>query len=62
MPNPKTKTVTNDIKEAVEQAKKGMKEFRANKSGILNFSIGKASMDDQKIKENFSYCYSKIFC
>ena len=52
MPNPKTKTVTFDIKEALEELKKGRVEFRGDKTGVIHLSIGKVSMDKEKIAEN----------
>ncbi|MFC1503831.1 50S ribosomal protein L1 [Spirochaetota bacterium] len=60
MPNPKTKTVTDNVKDAVSAAKKGQREFRANKAGIINFSVGKASMDENQIKENLSTFFDAI--
>ncbi|AAX16901.1 MULTISPECIES: 50S ribosomal protein L1 [Borrelia] len=53
MPNPKTQTITNDLKGTIAGLKKGRTEFRANKNGVLNFSVGKSSMDNKKIKENY---------
>ncbi|QMU99174.1 50S ribosomal protein L1 [Borrelia sp. A-FGy1] len=53
MPNPKTQTVTNDVKGAIISLKKGRIEYRANKNGVINFSIGKSSMDNKKIIENY---------
>ncbi|WP_445435961.1 50S ribosomal protein L1 [Candidatus Borreliella tachyglossi] len=53
MPNPKTQTVTNDLRGAIASLKKGRTEFRANKNGVINFSVGKSSMDNKKIKENY---------
>lgn len=53
MPNPKTQTITNDLKGAIASLKKGRTEFRANKNGVINFSVGKSSMDSKKIKENY---------
>jgi large subunit ribosomal protein L1 len=52
MPNPKTKTVTFDIKEAIEELKKGRVEFRGDKAGVVHLPIGKVSMDKEKITEN----------
>jgi large subunit ribosomal protein L1 len=52
MPNPKTKTVTFDIKEALGELKKGRVEFRADKTGVVHMPIGKVSMDREKIVEN----------
>lgn len=52
MPNPKLGTVTPNVKEAVEAAKAGSIEFRAEKSGIIHAGVGKASFDAKKIAEN----------
>jgi large subunit ribosomal protein L1 len=52
MPNPKTKTVTFDIKDAIEEVKKGRVEFRGDKTGVVHLPIGKVSMDKEKIAEN----------
>ncbi len=52
MPNPKTKTVTFDLKEAVAELKKGRVEFRGDKTGVVHLPIGKVSMDNEKIVEN----------
>lgn len=52
MPNPKLGTVTPDVKKAVEDAKGGAIEFRAEKSGIIHAGVGKASFDEKKLVEN----------
>lgn len=52
MPNPKTQTVTTNIKEAVNEFKKGKMEFRSDKNGNVHMAIGKVSMDSKKIEEN----------
>jgi large subunit ribosomal protein L1 len=52
MPNPKTGTVTMDIKGAVEDVKKGKIAFRVDKYGIVHASIGRVSFDAQKLEEN----------
>ncbi len=52
MPNPKLGTVTMDVKKAVESAKGGSVEFRAEKAGIVHAGVGKISFDDQKLVEN----------
>ncbi|AHH10563.1 50S ribosomal protein L1 [Borrelia coriaceae] len=54
MPNPKTQTITNDLKGTIASLKKGRTEFRANKNGVINFSVGKSSMDNEKVKENYN--------
>ena len=52
MPNPKTKTVTFDLKQALAELKKGRVEFRGDKTGVVHMPIGKVSMDRDKILEN----------
>jgi len=52
MPNPKTRTVTMDIKGALEELKQGRVEYRADKTGVVHMSVGKVSMDEAKVKEN----------
>jgi large subunit ribosomal protein L1 len=52
MPNPKLGTVTMDVKGAVNAAKSGQVEFRAEKAGIVHAGIGKASFDEDKLVEN----------
>ena len=52
MPNPKLGTVTLDVKGAVEAAKSGQVEYRAEKAGIIHAGIGKASFDADKLAEN----------
>ena len=52
MPNPKLGTVTNDVKSAVELAKSGSVEFRAEKSGIVHAGIGKVSFSKEALHQN----------
>ena len=52
MPNPKTQTVTFNIKEALAELKKGRIEFRVDKTGVVHLSIGKLSMSKDMVKEN----------
>ncbi len=52
MPNPKVGTVTQNIKKAVEEAKKGRVEFKVDKAGNLHVPIGKISFDKEKLLEN----------
>lgn len=52
MPNPKTRTVTFDIKAALEELKKGRVEFRSDKTGVIHLPVGKVSMDPGQIGEN----------
>ena len=52
MPNPKLGTVTNNVAEAVETAKAGQIEYRAEKKGIIHAGIGKMSFATDKLVEN----------
>lgn len=52
MPNPRLGTVTMDVKGAVEAAKSGQVEYRAEKSGIVHAGVGKASFDEAKLLDN----------
>ncbi len=52
MPNPRVGTVTMDVKEAVEAAKGGEVQFRAEKAGVVHAGIGKASFDEAAIVAN----------
>ncbi len=54
MPSPKTGTVTNDIKKAIEDVKKGKVEFRVDKQGGVHLAVGKISFDEDKLYENAS--------
>lgn len=53
MPNPKTGTVTFDIKNAVREFKAGKIEYRTEKAGIVHAPIGKASFPSEKLLDNF---------
>ena len=52
MPNPKLGTVTADIKSAVEAAKSGQVQYRAEKNGIVQAGVGKVSFGADKLIEN----------
>jgi len=52
MPNPKLGTVTVDVGGAVNAAKAGEVQYRAEKAGVVHAGIGKASFDEAKIVEN----------
>jgi large subunit ribosomal protein L1 len=53
MPNPKVGTVTMNVGEAVTAEKKGKLDFRVDKAGIVHAGVGKKSMGDAKLRENF---------
>ncbi len=52
MPNPKTGTVTFDVKAAIGELKKGRTEFRTDKSNIIHIAVGKLSMEAPHIASN----------
>jgi len=52
MPSPKVGTVTDNIKTAVVDAKKGKIDFKMDKFGAVNAAIGKVSFDSEKIIDN----------
>ena len=52
MPNPKLGTVTFNIKETIEEQKKGKVEFKTDKGAIVHVPVGKKSFDDQRLYDN----------
>ncbi|MFW5893256.1 MAG: 50S ribosomal protein L1, partial [Bacillota bacterium] len=60
MPNPKTGTVTPDVKKAVEEIKAGKVEYRVDKVGNLHVIVGKVSFDKEKLAENIRSFYTTI--
>ena len=54
MPNPKLGSVSNDIKQAVINAKSGQVEIRNDKDGNIGLSIGKKSFTDEKLIRNYN--------
>jgi large subunit ribosomal protein L1 len=52
MPNPKTGTVTMDLRKAIEETKAGKVEYRVDKTGVIHSPVGKVSFDNQKLAEN----------
>jgi len=52
MPNPKTGTVTMDVKKAVSDVKGGKIDFKVDKTGIIHASVGKSSFTADKIMDN----------
>ncbi|TXT48874.1 MAG: large subunit ribosomal protein L1 [Spirochaetes bacterium] len=60
MPNPKTGTVTNDLKAALAELRKGRTEFRSDKTCIVHLAIGKISMAAEQIAENLTVIIDEI--
>lgn len=60
MPNPKTRTVTMDVKGAIAELKQGRVEYRADKTGVVHLPVGKVSMEPAKVKENIDAFMSDL--
>lgn len=60
MPNPKTRTVTTDIKGTVRELKQGRIEFRADKGGVVHLPVGKVSMESSKVRDNIETFISEL--
>ena len=60
MPNPKLGTVTQDVTAAIQAAKAGTVEFRAEKGGIVHAGVGKASFSEEALAENVRAFVSAI--
>ncbi|KAH9311266.1 hypothetical protein KI387_026301, partial [Taxus chinensis] len=54
MPNPKAGTVTNDVAEAIREAKKGRVDFKMDKCAIVHVGLGKASFQEEALRENIA--------
>ncbi|MDR0503530.1 MAG: 50S ribosomal protein L1 [Treponema sp.] len=60
MPNPKTGTVTFDLKGTLAELRKGRVEFRADKTGVVHLAVGKVSMEPEKVAENIRAVVAEI--
>ena len=60
MPNPKTGTVTMDVAKAVKEIKAGKVEYRPDKVGNIQMTIGKVSFGPEKLKENLKTVYEAM--
>ena len=60
MPNPKVGTVTDDIEKAVTESKAGKVEYRTDRQAIVHMAIGKASLDADKLLDNFTAVMEEI--
>ncbi len=60
MPNPKTQTVTFELKAAIDELRKGRVEFRSDKTGVLHLPVGKVSMETEKIAENIDAVVGEV--
>jgi large subunit ribosomal protein L1 len=52
MPNPKVGTVAADVVQAVKNAKAGQVQYRTDKAGIVQCTIGRASFTPEQLKSN----------
>ena len=60
MPNPKTRTVTFDLTDAITELKQGRTEFRADKSNIVHCAVGKVSMEPSHVAENLRLVVDEV--
>jgi len=60
MPNPKIGTVTFEVSKAVQDAKKGKVEYKADKYGIIHLILGKISFEVKKLVENYATLIGEI--
>lgn len=60
MPNPKTRTVTNDLTAAIAELQRGRVEFRADRTGVVHMAVGKVSMDAGPVTDNVTALLDEI--
>ncbi len=60
MPNPKSGTVTTNVKKAVEDAKAGRVEYRVDSTGIVHVGFGKVSFGEDKLMQNLEALVGSI--
>ena len=52
MPNPKSETVTKDVKTAVKNAKSGQIRYKSDKQGIIHTRIGQVGYSEEQVRDN----------
>ena len=60
MPNPKLGSVTNDLKQAVTNAKSGQVEIKNDKDGNIGLSLGKKSFSDDRLLKNYNAVFEVL--
>ena len=60
MPNPKSGTVSMDVKKVIAEIKAGKVEYRLDKTNIIHCPIGKVSFGSEKLEENFRTLYDAV--
>ena len=60
MPSPKSGTVTSTLDSTLTEFKKGKFEYKADKTGIVHVSFGKADFENDKLAENLKALYKSI--
>ena len=60
MPNPKTGTVTMDLRKAIEDIKSGKIEYRTDREGLVHVSLGKKSFGERELGENYATVLEEI--
>jgi large subunit ribosomal protein L1 len=60
MPSPKAGTVSTDLSATIEEFKKGKLEYRADKTGIVHISFGKASFSEEQLTENLMAFWDSV--
>lgn len=60
MPNPKVGTVTMDVAKAVQEVKAGKVEYRTDKAGNIQLSVGKASFSEDQLRDNIRAIFDRI--
>lgn len=60
MPNPKVGTVTMDVAKAVQEVKAGKVEYRTDKAGNIQLSVGKASFSEDQLRDNIRAIFDRV--